>query len=162
MTDTLAEPLSESTDTQRGKYLTFLLGKEMFAIEIKYVTEIIGIVKINPLPESADSIKGVINLRGNIIPVVDMRLRLKREPAAYTERTCIIVINLPGIFAGLIVDGVDEVMFIDDQNIVPPPNLNARYQNRYISGIGKVDNGIRLLLDCKLLFNSKELETIHA
>lgn len=161
MTKALAETSAETVDTQHGKYLTFLLDKEMFGIEIKYVTEIIGMQKINPLPESADFIKGIISLRGDIIPVIDMRLRLKKEAAAYTDRTCIIVIDLSGTKAGLVVDGVDEVSDIGDQDIVPPPELNAGYQNKYIQGIGKINDEIRLLLNCKRLFETEEMKKMN-
>lgn len=158
MAETLDEISKKAADTQYGRYLTFLLGKEVFGIEIKYVTEIVGIQKISSLPESPDYIKGIINLRGTILSVIDMRLRLKKESVPYTDRTCIVVIDLSETPVGLIVDSVKEVVFIDDQNIVPPPDLSAGYQSRYIKGIGKSGEEIRLLLDCERMFQEEELE----
>lgn len=158
MTETLTSISNEVSDTQHGRYLTFLLGKEVFGIEIKYVTEIVGIQKISTLPESPDYIRGIINLRGNIISVIDMRLRLKKEVVPYTDRTCIVVINISETSIGLIVDSVEEVVMISDDDIVPPPSMTSGYQRSYIKGIGKSDEEIRLLLDCDLLFKSNELE----
>lgn len=149
------------TDTQQGKFLTFFLGDEVFGIEIKYVTEIVGLQKINRLPEAPDFVKGIINLRGKIIPVIDMRLRFKKEETAYTDRTCIIVVEINDVTVGLIVDQVEEVANIADESIVPPPDLRMGFQNRFIKGIGKVKDGIRLLLDCERLFKEDEMETIN-
>lgn len=147
------------SDTQHGKFLTFLLDKEAFGIEIECVTEIVGLQKISPLPESSAYVKGIVNLRGSIIPVIDMRLRLKKEAVPYTDRTCIIVVMISGIPVGLIVDSVDEVLYIDDQNIVPPPDSRFGYQSKYIKGIGKSGGNIRLLLDCEKMFHNEELES---
>ncbi|MDR3644774.1 MAG: chemotaxis protein CheW, partial [Clostridia bacterium] len=138
-------------DTQEGRFLTFYLGKEIFGVEIRYVTEIIGIQKICELPEAPEFVKGIINLRGNIIPVVNMRLRLGKAEVDNTERTCIIVVDLPETKVGLIVDRVNEVAAISDELIVPPPDIQTGYQNRYIKGIGKLNGEIGLLLDCERL-----------
>lgn len=159
MTEVMADAQTEEADTQSGKYLTFFLDKESFGIDIRYVTEIVGIQKIRPLPESPDYIKGVINLRGDIIPVIDMRLRLKKESAAYTDRTCIIVVEITGMQVGLIVDRVEEVASISDSDIVPPPDFKSGYQSRYIQGIGKKGDEIRLILNCERLFNAEELKS---
>lgn len=145
-------------DTQLGKFLTFDLGDETFGIEIRYVTEIIGMQTISQLPEVPDYIKGIINLRGRIIPVINMRARFKMENIAYDDRTCIIVIDIVDCSIGLIVDQVAEVITIEDENIAPPPEARTGIQNRYIRGIGKVDEEVKLLLDCeKLLEDEKEL-----
>lgn len=104
-------------DTQSGKYLTFPLGNEVFGIEIKYITEIIGIQTITIVPEVPKYVKGIINLRGKIIPVVDVRLKFNKEEAEYNDRTCIIVIDIKDITIGLIVDCVSEVVDITDENI---------------------------------------------
>src|SRR3990172_5823963 len=97
-------------DTQEGKYLTFTMGKEEYGIEIHNVTEIIGIQSITDLPDTPDFVKGVINLRGKVIPVLDVRLRFKMEEKAYNDRTCIIVVNIRNMSVGLIVDTVSEVL----------------------------------------------------
>ena len=147
-------------DTMHGQLLIFSVDEENFGIDIKYVTEIISIQPINRLPEVDGYIKGIINLRGKIIPVIDMRLKFNKEEAGYTDRTCIVVIEAQQIIAGLIVDRVVEVMKIEDENIVPPPELQAGIHNSYLSGIGKKDSSVYLLLDCEMLFNGKETEVL--
>jgi len=143
-------------DTMHGRFITFAVDREMYGIEIRYVTEIVGIQPINNLPETPDHIKGVINLRGKIIPVVDMRLKFKKEPMEYNDRTCIIVIDTREITAGLIVDEVAEVLAIDDTDISPPPHRGTGASCRYLSGIGKVENEVKLLLNCEELFHEEE------
>lgn len=155
------ETLNLEEDTQKGKFLTFSLEKEEYGIEIKYVTEIIGIQAITEIPELPDYVKGIINLRGKIIPVMDIRLRFKKEYREYNDRTCIIVIDIQGISIGLIVDKVEEVLAIPEQDIVPPPQANKGFQNRYIKGIGKIGNDVKLLLDCNRLLNDEELESLE-
>jgi len=151
----------ELEDTQRGRFLTFALGNEDFGIEIKYVTEIVGLQPISQLPEVPAFIKGIINLRGRIIPVVDVRIKFKKEAAAYTDRTCIIVIDTGDVNAGLIVDNVAEVISIDDANISPPPEMGAGVHNRYLMGIGKVGERVKLLLDCRKLFTNEETQALN-
>lgn len=147
-------------DTQKGKYLTFLLGKEAYAIEIKFVTEIIGIQPITEVPELPAFVKGIINLRGKIIPVMDVRLRFKKKPVDYNDRTCVIVIDVENISVGLIVDNVSEVLSISDDNIVPPPEMNRGSDNKYIKAIGKVEDDVKLILDCEKLLSDKDVEVI--
>lgn len=150
----------EEEDTLKGKYLTFSLGKEAYGIEVRYVTEIIGIQSITVLPELPDYIRGIINLRGKIIPVMDVRLRFKKEFREYNERTCIIVVDMEAVSVGLIVDSVSEVLTIEQENIVEPPNLGKDPQNRYIKNIGKVGNDVKLLLDCEKMFSEDEIKEI--
>lgn len=153
MEDLLENITDSDEDAMKNKYLTFLIGKEVFGIEIRHVTEIIGIQPINALPEAPEYIRGIINLRGKIIPVIDMRLKFKKETLEYTDRTCIIVVELEGKLTGLIVDSVSEVMAIGDENITEPPEFGKDEGSRYISGIGKVDGNVKLLLDCEKLFS---------
>lgn len=145
-------------DTQKGKFLTFSLGNECYGLEISHVTEIIGIQPITGIPELPNYVKGIINLRGKIIPVMDVRLRFKKPFQEYNDRTCVIVIDIKNISIGLIVDSVSEVLAIPDSNIVPPPDMKA-VQNKYIKGIGKVENEIKLLLDCEKLISEDEATT---
>jgi len=148
-------------DTQKNKFLTFSIDKEVYGIEIKFVTEIIGIQKITQVPEVPDYVKGIINLRGKIIPVIDVRLKFKKDAIDYNDRTCIIVIDIDQISVGLIVDNVAEVIVIPEENVVPPPGNRSGFQNRYIKGIGKVENDVKLLLDCEKLFDQEDLEVIE-
>ncbi|MCX7921992.1 MAG: chemotaxis protein CheW [Clostridia bacterium] len=157
------ELLEQEEDTQKGKFLTFTLGNESYGIEIKYVTEIIGIQPITEVPELYDYIRGIINLRGKIIPVMDVRLRFKKPFREYNDRTCVIVIDIKDISIGLIVDSVSEVLSIPDTEIVPPPDI-SKGGNKYIKGIGKVGGEVKLVLDCDRLLNDEEAEslgTIH-
>lgn len=149
----------EEEDTQKGKFLTFFVGKEVYGIEIKYVTEIIGIQAITEVPDLPDYIKGIINLRGKIIPVMDVRLRFKKEFLEYNDRTCVIVIDTNEITIGLIVDGVAEVINIAGSDIVPPPQMNS-FHNRYIKAIGKVGNDVKLLLDCQKLLSEEDAQCL--
>lgn len=154
------EVLEEQEDTQRGRFLTFYLDNEIYGIEIKYVVEIIGMMPINKVPEAPGYIKGVINLRGTVIPVIDMRIKFKIEPVPYDERTCIIIINTDEIVVGLIIDKVKEVLPIQEENIAPPPDQRSGIKNKYIFGIEKSGSNVKLLLDCKKLFMDEEVQTI--
>lgn len=152
--------LEESEDTQSDRFLTFALGDEEFGIEIRYVTEIIGMQPISTLPEIPDHVKGIVNLRGKIIPVIDMRLRFKKPAIDYNDRTCIIIIDTESFSVGLIVDSVAEVLVIGEDQIVPPPNYRTGIHNRYLKGIGKIDGHVKLLLDCEMLFLDDEQKLI--
>lgn len=151
------EILEELEDTQKGRFLTFPLGEESYGIEIRYVTEIIGIQPITQIPELPEYIRGIINLRGKIIPVMDARLRFKKAMKEYSDRTCVIVIDVRDISIGLIVDSVSEVLSISDEDIVPPPSIQ-KSNNRYIRGIGKTGSDVKLLLDCDELLNEEEID----
>ena len=124
MSEKQFEVLEMEEDTQKGKFLTFSLGKEDYGVEIKYVTEIIGIQSITEVPDLPAYINGIINLRGKIIPVMDVRLRFGKTVREYDDRTCIIVIDINDISIGLIVDRVSEVINIPESEIVPPPQLD--------------------------------------
>jgi purine-binding chemotaxis protein CheW len=153
------ELLEQEEDTQKDRFLTFQVGNEVYGIEIKCVTEIIGIQPITEVPELPDYIKGIINLRGKIIPVMDVRLRFKKEGVDYNDRTCVIVVDIGGVPIGLIVDNVSEVLTIPEEEIVAPPDIKGG-GNRYIRGIGKVENQVKLLLDCDKLLNEQEIDAL--
>ncbi len=154
---------SNESDTQKGKYMTFKSGNEFFGLEIQYVNEIIQLQAITAIPETEDYIKGLINLRGKVIPVVDVRLRFKQEPFEYNDRTCIIVINIKSMMVGLIVEKIAEVVEIKEDNILPPPNVGRsdRIQNKYVYGIGKVGDTVKLLLDPDKLLNDEDLSVVE-
>lgn len=145
-------------DTQKDKYLTFLIDKEVFGLDIKNVTEIIGIQIITEVPDTPNFIRGIINLRGKIIPVMDVRLRFKKQFLEYSDRTCIIVINIWEVTVGLIVDSVAEVVDIPEENIENPPKIK-NHHNRYIRAVGKIGQEVTLLLDCEKLLE-EELEML--
>ena len=150
-------------DTQKGKYMTFKSGNEYFGLEIQYVNEIIQLQAITAIPETEDYIKGLINLRGKVIPVVDVRLRFKQEPFEYNDRTCIIVINIKSMMVGLIVEKIAEVVEIKEDNILPPPSVGRtdKVQNKYVYGIGKVGDTVKLLLDPDKLLNDQDLTVVE-
>ncbi|OOM74129.1 chemotaxis protein CheW [Clostridium puniceum] len=154
MENLLKEINGDEEDTQKDKYLIFSIGKQSYGIDIKYVIEIIGIEPITKVPELPNYVKGVINLRGKIIPVMDIRLKFKKEAKEYDDKTCIIVVEISNISIGLIIDRVLDVVNIEEKNISPQPKTisNKDNANKYIKGIGKVQNEVRLLIDCyKLL-----------
>lgn len=156
-----AELLEE--DTQKGKFMTFQTGKEFFGISISYVNEIIVMQPITAVPEVEDYIKGLINLRGKIIPVIDVRVRFKMEPIEYTDRTCIIVINVKSTVIGLIVEKIAEVDTIMDEDIVPPPTLGHKEneQSKYVYGLAKTGDKVKLLLDPEKLIKDEDIEVIE-
>lgn len=151
--------MEEEEDTQKDRYLTFQTGSEVYGIEIKYVTEIIGIQPITEIPELPDYMKGIINLRGKIIPVMDIRLRFKKAPREYNDRTCVIVIDINALSIGLIVDSVAEVLTIPEEDIVSPPDVKGG-KSRFMKGIGKAGNEVKLILDCEHLLNEQEQENL--
>jgi len=146
-------------DTQRGKFLTFHIADEDYGIEIRFVTEIIGIQSITDVPDMPEYIKGVINLRGNVIPVMDVRMRFKLPEKAYEERTCIVVVNVDDKTVGLVVDKVNEVIDIPETQIEPPPRTKAE-SGQYIQGMGKVEEEVKSLLDVRKLLYCEDLEQL--
>ena len=145
-------------DTQHGRYLTFTLEENTYGIPIRFVTEIIGIQPATKIPETPDFIKGIINLRGRIVPLIDVRLKFGKEEITYNERTCIIVVDVNGMQVGFIVDKVEDVLTIDDEDIAVPPKSELGFENRYIDGIGKVDNSVVLLLNAEKLLKNEEID----
>ena len=148
-----------ANEKQRNKYVTFKSGNEYFGLKIEYVNEIIVYQEITEIPESDDYIKGLINLRGKIIPVIDVRIRFKQEPMEYTDRTCIIIVNVNDIVVGLIVEKIAEVVEITDDNILDTPTLGHedKMQNQYVYGVGKVGESVKLLLDPEKLLKDDDL-----
>jgi len=160
MNDAVEKVVGMDEDTQKGRFLTFSLGNESYGIEIMYVTEIIGIQAITEIPELPEYINGIINLRGKIIPVMDVRLRFKKPAKEYNDRTCVIVVDIKGVALGLIVDSVSEVLSIPEEDIVEPPQMSKAYGNKYINRIGKVGNDVKLLLDCEELLVDEDINEL--
>lgn len=150
-------------DAQRGQFMTFQVGKEFYGISISYVNEIIMMQPITSVPEVKDYIKGLINLRGKIIPVIDVRIRFKMEPMEYTDRTCIIVINVKSTVIGLIVEKIAEVDSIQDDDIVPPPSLGRKEseQNKYVYGLARTGDTVKLLIDPEKLIKDDDLDVME-
>ncbi len=152
----------EMEDTQEDKYLTFVLNREEYGIEIKHVIEIIGIQNITSVPDMPHYIKGVINLRGKVIPVMDVRIRFNINEQAYNERTCIIVITVSEQLVGLIVDEVSEVLDIPKTNVEPSPKVNRGEGSKFVQGMGKVGDAVKILLNADKLLFEEDLEKIAA
>ncbi|MCR5792732.1 MAG: chemotaxis protein CheW [Lachnospiraceae bacterium] len=160
MADTVYDEFMDE-DTQKGKYMSFRLGNEYYGIGINYVNEIIGIQPITEVPKTEDYIRGLINLRGKIIPVIDVRIRFGKEPVPYNDRTCIIVIEVNRFVVGVIVDTIADVVTIEDQNIVPPPKVGKHSkENKYIYGIGKIGEDVKLLIDPEMLLDEEDIEEL--
>lgn len=155
----MQEILAQEEDTQKDKFLTFKLGNESYGIEIKHVTEIIGVQPITEVPELPNYIRGIINLRGKIIPVMDVRLRFKKQFREYDDRTCVVVVEAMDNSIGLIVDSVSEVLSIPDTEIVAPPEV-GRKTNKFIKSIGKTGSDVKLILDCEKLLSKDDMASI--
>ena len=156
----LDDDLFDDEDTQKDKYLTFRIASEDYGIAIANVTEIIGIQSITEIPEMADYIKGVINLRGKVIPVMDVRLRFKLPPREYDERTCIVVVDIDSTAVGLVVDEVSEVVDIPEGDVEPPPKTGKGNTSRYLKGMGKMGDAVKILLDVEKLLHDEELDQL--
>lgn len=156
-------PEEAGGDVRMGMYMTFKSGNEYFGLKIQYVSEIIQYQAITAIPETEDYIKGLINLRGKVIPVIDVRLRFKQPPIEYNDRTCIIVISVKSMLVGLIVEKIAEVVDIEEKDILPPPKIGKsdKAQNKYVYGIGKVGDSVKLLLDPDKLLNDEDLTVME-
>ena len=148
----------DEQEAQKGMYMTFKSGNEYYGIKSQYVNEIVGFQDITPVPETESYIMGLINLRGKIIPVIDVQKRFGQEPSEYNDRTCIIVVDVKATTVGLIVEKIAEAVEIKDENILPPPTISRvdRIQNKYVYGIAKVGDSVKLLLDPERLLGDEE------
>jgi purine-binding chemotaxis protein CheW len=157
----------EQTDMKDGsrkfsKYLTFALADEEFGLEILKVREIIGMMDITAVPLTPPFIKGIINLRGRVIPVMDLRTRFGMSAGERTSATCIIVVYVGQLEVGIIVDAVSEVIEIPCENIEPAPTFGAGVDTRFILGIGKTDRKVTILLDMDKTLTDQDVEAMSA
>ncbi|MCP4575957.1 MAG: purine-binding chemotaxis protein CheW [Deltaproteobacteria bacterium] len=168
MTDptTVMDQAVKASVEKEGKYLTFTLADEEYGIGILKVKEIIGMVPITSVPQTPDFVKGVFNLRGKVIPVIDLRLKFDMSPMDYTERTCIIVVEIDGnagaILIGIVVDAVSEVLNIKDDEIEDAPSFGTKLNTEYILGMAKMEGGVKILLDIDLVLEEKEISSLGA
>lgn len=149
--DDFANDQSAVSDGSEDRYLTFIIGTDEYALHIADISDIIRVDFIADVPEVPPFIRGIINLRGKILPVIDVRIRFNKEPIPYDDRTCIIVVTVNNDPVGLIVDTVSEVLNILPEDITPPTRIDNSELSAYISGIGKCEKGIILLLDLEKL-----------
>jgi len=150
---------------KEGKYLTFTLGQEEYGIGILKIKEIIGLMSITTVPQTPEFIKGVINLRGKVIPVVDLRLRFGMEAIDYTERTCIVVVEVGGqagtIQIGTVVDSVSEVLNIKGEEIEDTPTFGTKLNTDFILGMAKMEGGVKILLDIDKVLSDQEIAILE-
>ena len=146
---------------REGKYLTFTLAEEEYGIGILKIKEIIGMMPITTVPQTPEFVKGVINLRGKVIPVIDLRLRFGMGEIDYTERTCIIVVEIDGqagtVLIGIVVDSVSEVLNVKGDDIEDTPTFGTKLDTEYILGMAKMEGGVKILLDIDRVLNTEEV-----
>jgi purine-binding chemotaxis protein CheW len=154
----------KATTMKTGKYLTFTLAEEEYGIGILKVKEIIGMMAITSVPRTPDFVKGVINLRGKVIPVIDLRLKFGMDAIPYTDRTCIIVVEIDAndmtIQIGIVVDSVSEVLNIKKEEIENAPSFGTSLNTAYILGMAKIDSGVKILLDIDRVLSAKEIQVL--
>jgi len=163
-TQTLDQAVNAMVEKE-GKYLTFTLDKEEYGISILKIKEIIGMMPVTTVPQTPDFVKGVINLRGKVIPVIDLRVRFGMESIDYTERTCIIVVEIEGstetIQIGIVVDSVSEVLNIKGEDIEETPTFGTKLDTDYILGMAKMEGGVKILLDIDRVLSEGEISAIE-
>ena len=155
------ETKEKLTKSHKGKYLTFVLGKEEYGIEILKVREIIGLMDITTVPKTPGYMKGVINLRGKVIPIVDLRLKFSMPEEQHTQETCVIVVEVNNTSIGIIVDSVSEVLDIKSGEIEETPDFGKGIDTNFIMGLGKAKGKIIILLDIEQVLSSEELEMVE-
>jgi len=147
------------------QYVTFSLGRELFGVEVTRTREILSLTPVTKVPQTPEYLLGVINLRGQVVPVVDMRLKLGLPAGRETEDTCIIVVEVQVdgeiIIVGALADAVREVLEISADQIEPPPRLGTRLKTEFMSGMGKIDDQFMILLNIDRIFNSEDIAMIQ-
>lgn len=164
LTNALAAVGESRAGDTKGKYLTFLTDGQLFGVPISDVVQIVGMQRITEIPDYPPYAKGVINLRGAIIPVIDVRLRLGKQQAEYSDRTCVIVSGIQDRFFGFIVDGVDEVTDVQEDRVSQPPAIGGDETSRYLTGVARLGSErsekIVLLIDTAKILGDNELELL--
>jgi purine-binding chemotaxis protein CheW len=154
----------ENEGLQARQYLTFTLDREVFAIQIFKVREVVELSRITKVPQAEDYMIGVINLRGNVVPVVDMRIKFGLAKSEYTRDTSIIIAEASkaegDIVVGALVDSVKEVIDLDEKQLEPPPGIGMRLERKFVTAIGRRDDGFIIILDIDKVFSSAELEAV--
>ena len=157
--------MSENTEeTTTRQYLTFKLGEELFALDVIQVREVLDVTAITKVPRAADFMRGVINVRGNVVPVADLRLKFGMPPAETTLDTRIVVMEIvidgDTMILGALADSVHDVMDMTRDRIEPPPKIGARWNSKFIKGIGKYDDQFIIILDIDKVFSTEEVKLL--
>jgi purine-binding chemotaxis protein CheW len=157
--------MSSEKKNSINSYLTFKLGNEFFAANVSKVLNILEMTKVTKVPKAPAYMKGVINLRGSVLPLVDTRIKFDMPETEYTANTCIlvldIILNNESVHVGALVDSVQEVLELDDANIQPPPSIGTRYRSEFIEGVAKVEEEFIMILNMDLIFNTDELSLLR-
>jgi purine-binding chemotaxis protein CheW len=164
ITKAMNEAVKAMADRE-GKYLTFILADEEYGISILKIKEIIGMMAVTTVPQTPEFVKGVINLRGKVIPVMDLRLRFGMEAIDYTDRTCIVVVEIEAtagtVQIGLVVDSVSEVLNIKSEDIEDAPAFGAKLKTDYILGMAKIEGGVKILIDIDRVLSHDEVSLLE-
>jgi purine-binding chemotaxis protein CheW len=157
-----AVKLAIGATAEREEFLTFTLGKEEYGIEILKVQEIRSYEVVTTIANAPEFIKGVVNLRGTIVPIVDMRIKFNLGEVAYTEFTVVIILNVAGRVVGMVVDSVSDVISLAPEQIRPAPDFSASFDIKYITGLGTVDNRMLILVDIEKLMTGSDMALMDA
>jgi len=152
----------DDEDTLEDMYLVFTCDNKQYALEIRHVTEIVALQNITEVPDLPHYIKGIINLRGRVFPVLDVRSRFNQNEIEYNERTCFVIASMEGNTIGLIVDAVNEVVKIPAAEIEPPPKMGDSVNSRFVRGIGKINNSVKIVLDLHNLLREDEVRNLDS
>jgi purine-binding chemotaxis protein CheW len=152
----------DDEDTLKDKYLTFRLAGEDYGLEVRVITEIVTMQKITEVPDLPAFVRGVINLRGQVIPVIDLRMRFGLEARPYDDRTCMVVSRVDDSPVGLVVDAVNETCDIPASSVSTPPQIAKGAASRFVQGLGRVDDKVVILLNADKLLGHAELEALAA
>jgi purine-binding chemotaxis protein CheW len=162
MSELRTEDLLNPDDDISMKYLTFRIGDQFYGISIENVISIVQVETATPLPELPYYAKGIINLRGRVVPLIDVNLRFGRPEPEYNDRTCIIIIDIGGVHVGFIVEAVEEVKDVEESQISQPPRFTGGLENRFVTGVYKAKDRMILLLDSRLLFSDEEFSMFES
>lgn len=161
-TEVMERPTNSKTTSAAGEYLTFVLGTEEYGLEILKVQEIRGYDTVTHIANTPDFIKGVVNLRGKIVPIVDLRIRFNLGKVEYNEFTVVIILNLNGRVVGIVVDGVSDVMALKEDQIRDVPSLVTSIDTKYIVGLATVEQQMLILVDIEQLMSSQEMQLMDS
>lgn len=154
MSELATMAMQDTADDLNGRFLTFYIGDSVFGLELMHVIEIISVQSATGVPNVPSYIKGIINLRGKIVPVIDVRLKFNQEQRAYDDKTCIIVVVIEEMHVGLIVDRVSEVVTVAQEDLAPPPEMGAGGSAGYLGSVSQVGNRVVLNIDCQRFFRT--------
>ncbi len=161
-TETINKDGTNKDGANAQEYLTFVLGNEAYGLEILKVQEIRGYDTVTKIANTPDFIKGVVNLRGRIVPIVDLRIKFNLGKVEYDEFTVVIILNLSGRVVGMVVDGVSDVMNLQESQIRAVPDIVSSIDTKYITGLATVDEKMFILVDIEQLMSSKEMELMDS